>query len=162
METRTKRKKKMAEDAEPKGTTKLLVGLQITHSGPFIAGNTTHNWTGFPQRGNRPSRAINYSFCPVSFQQGYKTKAFSWNCGWNRRKALGLGLTASNENTCRGFLVTDSITAGTWSAAISLKVNHHNFAKKKQKKETLDNSRFIHIIHIFTAAGAGFSEKINR
>lgn len=76
-----KQKKRRLEDAELKMAKKLTVGLQIMHSRPLIPGNTTHNWTGFPQRGIHPSHAINYSFQQLSLQHGYKTKAFSWNCG---------------------------------------------------------------------------------
>lgn len=88
-----------AKSSTKKKRKKLMVGLQIIHSGPFIPGNTTHNWTDFQQKGNGPSRTINYSSCPVSFQKGYKTKAFSRNCSWKKRKALALSLTASNK-TC--------------------------------------------------------------
>lgn len=77
-----KQKEKMAEGIPSQKTKKkkekkkLMVGLQIIHGGPFIPGNTTHNWTNFQQRGNGPSRTINYSSCLISFQKGYKTKGF--------------------------------------------------------------------------------------
>lgn len=102
--------------AEPKGTEKLMAGLQIT--GPSFQVIQLTIGPAFRGRGNRPSCTINYSFCPLSFLQGYKTKALSWNCGWNRRKESHPLSGSLKQNTCRGLLVTDPVTARTSLAEV--------------------------------------------
>ncbi len=119
-----------------------------------------------------PSRAINYSFHSVSFQHGYKTKAFSWNCGWNRRKALPSLSNSSQQNTCRGFLSKRLNIVGTWLAEVWPKWKEQRLIKWKTRKQ-VKHTEYIYLYANFyqqekkkqistCKAKADFSEHIRR
>lgn len=84
---------------EPKGTEKLMGGLQITPSRPFIPGNTTHNWSGFRRKKGKPSILHHQLFIFAGSLSSRVTRQklsreIATEMG---ERSLALGLTASNR-----------------------------------------------------------------
>lgn len=105
-----------------------MAGLQITHSGPFIPGNTTHNLTGLPRKGKPSILHYQLFILFALFPAGLQDKSFLVKLRLKWEKGVPLPpphrSDSFKQNTCRSLLVTNPVTARTLLAKISQKVNH--------------------------------------
>lgn len=150
----------MVEDTEPKVAKKkekkkLMAGLQIIHSGPFIPGNTTHNWTGISTEGKASISHHQLFILLGLFPAGLQDKSFLLKLQLKWEKSSCPQSDSFQQNMCRGLLVTESTIVGTRLAEMLPKVNNATLQNAR-------NNSKLNIPYIFPSATADFSEQIKR